>query len=346
GQILIYQHGQYILAFEDDDDQRPQKVALLRQLLDNLYKNLQPVIQDLQSPTNSQAYNTFFFDEGNKPFLTALFKNITAGAVAYAIADPPQFWAPYSPTAAPVFWTVTGTNQLRAKQGDDEIVDAFDYCNSRNGLTAFNIFTPEDRNPFIVICPFFYDAPSDVVFGDIPPGSVDGQPASNCLQVNAKTNRFKRKVNRKSHVGYELTMYRMWILLEELAHKYYNVAMGLDASDTYNVNKASRLSPKDALGILMQYRLPKGIAGNCKSFPRLTTRRKNDIELLEVDAVDFPASVPEEDDDPPDAVITEDTVAASRVQIGATGVVMGNESVLDNGKCAPGKCYSYCVCEG
>ena len=219
----------------------------MRKLLDNLYQNLQPVLADLESPARSSAYNTFFYDEANVPFLTKLFTNITTGAVVYPHTDPPQNWAPYAPTAAPVFWSVASNSNLQFTTLDGQVVDAYTHCNTTYGRTAYSVQSDENPNPIIVICPYFYDAPATAVFGDLPPASVDGEPASNCLEMNTNTNRFKRNVSRQSFVGFELTMYRMWILLEELAHKYYYAATGIDAKDVYNVNKASRLSPQDAL---------------------------------------------------------------------------------------------------
>lgn len=247
GETMLYQQGQYIMAFEAEDTTHLEKVALLRKLLDNLYQNLQPVLMDLKSPARSSAYNTFVYDEANVPFLTALFTNITTGAVVYPHTDPPQNWAPYSPTAAPVFWSVASNSVLMFSRNDGQVVDAYTECNSTYAKTAFSVQSSENPNPIIVICPYFYNAPATEVFGDLPPASVDGEPASNCLEMNTETNRFKRKVSRRSFVGFELTMYRMWVLLEELAHKYYHAATGVDGKDVYNVNKASRLSPQDAL---------------------------------------------------------------------------------------------------
>ncbi|KAL8804122.1 MAG: hypothetical protein Q9182_002755 [Xanthomendoza sp. 2 TL-2023] len=369
---VLYQQGRYILAFPQDDDDQSQRVALLRKLLDTLYQTLQPVLRDLNASTSSRAYDTFFHDEGSKAFLTTLFTNITTGAVTYAPTDPPQFWVPYSPTAAPIFWTVTKPQQVRVVQ-EGGIVDAFERCRSTPYLSAMNVFMPADPHPIIILCPYFYDAPAESGVGDVPPRSVeDGKPAANCLQVDAVTNRFKRMGNRRWHVGHELIMYRMWGLLEMLARKYYTVATGKEGMATPNVNSASRLLAKDALAnglnyvyyaaseclhasfntrsrmsisffrvgsILMQYRLSKGIAGNCKSFPRMR-RRKNEIELLEVDVGGFPASVPDQDDDAPGTTVAEGTVVASRVQIGVNGVVVGDGPVRAKGKCAPG---SVCI---
>lgn len=85
----------------------------------------------------------------------------------------------------------------------------------------------------------------------------------------------------------------------------------------------------------------EGVAGNCKSFPRLD-RRKNEIELLEVDVADFPSSEPE-DDDPTDATISMGTVSISDLKITAGPAVLA--APAGDGKCDPGTCFSYCICE-
>ena len=84
----------------------------------------------------------------------------------------------------------------------------------------------------------------------------------------------------------------------------------------------------------------EGVAGNCKEFPRLD-RRKNEIELLEVDVADFPSSEPE-DNDPADATISMGTVSASDLKITAGTTVMG--APAGDEKCDPGTCFSYCIC--
>ncbi|KAL8678935.1 MAG: hypothetical protein Q9186_004751 [Xanthomendoza sp. 1 TL-2023] len=322
--LVVYNQGQYNLVFADDDDTRQEKLALLRKLLDNLYLNLQPVIQDLQSPTSSPAYDTFFHDETSKPFLTALFTNITAGAVTYPVRDPPQFWVRLSTTAAPSLWSISRRGQMSAVGEDGVLQDMYDRCTSAATTTAFNMFTPKDPHPIIVLCPFFYDATTTSVFGDIPPASVDGSAASNCLVASPRTNIFRRRVPSSSPVGFELIEYRMWILLEELVHKYYNVATGLaDEIDTYNVNAAKSLSAKDALANGPSYvYYAASIAGNCKSFPQ-STRSGNRDEFRKLLTDDFPANVPEEDDDPADAAVSGETIVASRVEIDATDVVLG-----------------------
>ena len=239
---ILYASGQYILAFQDYDD---EKAALLRRLLGNLWSSLQPVIQDLEAPNTSAAYYTFFKDVKNIPFLISLYTNITAGAPVYAPTSPPQPWGPYSPKGSPVIMVLTGKGQYStAPNGKQE--DMFDRCTNNPQLTAVVPFSKEQSSPFILLCPFFFTAQPPSIYGDLPPEPYDEHPAANCLKVT-KRNRFKKTTNRLQPAGFDLTQYRMWILLEELAHLYYTASTGNWALDHYDVNKCVRLSPEDSL---------------------------------------------------------------------------------------------------
>ena len=239
---MLYTSGQYILAFREHDD---EKAALLRRLLKNLWSSLQSVIQDLKAPNTSAAYYTFFKDAKNIPFLTSLYTNITAGAPVYAPTSPPQPWAPFSPNGSPVIMVLSGKGQFSAApNGYQE--DMFDRCINNPQLTASVPFGKEQSSPFILLCPFFFTALSPSIYGDLPPEPFYEHPAANCLTVT-KRNRFKKTTNRLQPAGFDLTQYRMWILLEELAHLYYSASTGNPSIDSYDVNKCVRLSPEASL---------------------------------------------------------------------------------------------------
>ncbi|KAL8899479.1 MAG: hypothetical protein Q9207_006184 [Kuettlingeria erythrocarpa] len=236
---VLYKQDAYTLAFANED---LEKAILLRSLLDNLYSNIQPVIQELKAPNTSKAFDTFFKDPANKDFVTTVFQNVAASA-----------------------------------------------C----------------------LCPFF-DAKPPNVYGDTPPASVNKQPASNCLKVNAVTNNFRKASPRsvRQPAGFTLAQYRSWILPEELAHLYYQAAKRERGLDEYNVNRARKLSAQKALinGPTYSYyaagefsslsaRLPSpflreantndtvrpaAVAGNCDDFPI----KIKGHELLEVVAGD------------------------------------------------------------
>ena len=230
--------GQYRLSFAGPN---PEKAALLQKLLVNLYDNLLPVLQDLKAPVPSAAYNTFFKDEANKEFVTTLFANVAAGAPVYPLTDPPQPWQSFTQNGAPFILVLSYVGQWTGKNG----WDGFTYC-QQNPVSAF-VTWPEEW-PMVCLCPAFFDEKPPSIYGDTPPVSVNNQPASNCLKVNAVTNNFRNTSPRsiRQPVGWTLTQYRSWILLEELAHVYYHATKRF-STDIYNVNKARKLSAQEAI---------------------------------------------------------------------------------------------------
>ncbi|KAL8672106.1 MAG: hypothetical protein Q9168_003411 [Polycauliona sp. 1 TL-2023] len=257
-----YNAGPYVLSFAAVSD---EKAALLRKLLGNLLSNLQPVLQDLEAPTTSPAYDTFFKTAANKPFLTKLFKNIITGAPVYAPPSTPQWWQPYSPTGSPIIMVISQRGQAHGKLGD------FVW------------------GTLVMICPFFFDARPPQVYGDIPPLSINGQPASTCLTVNAVTQRFAAGTPRLYYhqaTGFRLTQYRMWILLEELAHLYSNTARNERGIDKYNVNDCVKLSAKDSLANGPSYSYyAASVAGKCTEYPQ-PKNKGPDRDILSYDDYD------------------------------------------------------------
>ncbi|KAL8657955.1 MAG: hypothetical protein Q9226_001421, partial [Calogaya cf. arnoldii] len=315
----VYRQNQYTLAFAQQDD---AKAALLRSLLDNLYTNLQPVIQDLKSPVTSKAYNTFFKDATNKDFITTLFENVTAGAPVYPPTNPPQPWQILSPTGSPVIMVLSQLGQL-IYTNDGIPHDGFTRCEGEDGLTAFVTFS-ENKIPILFLCPLFFDAEPPQIYGDIPPASVDGQPASSCLDVHAVTQNFRKKSPRtvKDPAGFTMTQYRSWILLEELAHLYYDAAIRVQSSDVYNINAARKLPAGQAVANGPSYSYyAAAVAAKCVDFPAPIVRGHG-LELLEVDSVnptdpDEQAPVSEDNDY---AFAYADTIASTDVQLDQTAV--------------------------
>ena len=340
------------------------------------------MIQDLQAPGTSKAFDTFFKDAANKDFVTTLFNNVAAGAPVYSPTNPPQVWQPYSPKGSPIILVIQQLGQWQGKIEGVGVRDAFTWCGENPSLTAHVAFGV-DKYPIILLCPFFFDAQPPSIYGNTPPASVDKQPASNCLTVNAITNRFRKTSGRlvRQPTGFTLTQYRSWILLEELAHLYYQAAKGVSRLDEYNVNKCTKLSPQDALanGPTYSYyaaskcsRSPTGpsnflcplssphhdnrepntndsvllpaVAGNCVDFPF----KHKGVELLEVDG--DPNQDPEEladyeDDDPMYEYAV--TIDATEIQLDPSTPVVDSPFTRSPGKvphCNPGTCYTWCIC--
>lgn len=233
--------GQYTVYLPS----RPERAVLMKSLLDNLQSSLKLVIQDLQLEPPSAAYSTFFKDPANRPFITTLFTNITIGVTVCPITSPPQSWARFSNQGSPLFYIITAKGQFFADpRGYQE--DIFDFCQDEKYTTASVALGIANPKPFIILCPFFFQGKAPLIYRNLPPSSIDGQPASNCWTITPR-NRFRKKTPKNQPAGFELTQYRNWILLEELAHLYYGASTGKSLPDQYDVKKCVRLSPDDAL---------------------------------------------------------------------------------------------------
>lgn len=126
--------------------------------------------------------------------------------------------------------------------------DMFDFCSQHPSFTAVVPHTTVDLpNPFVLLCPYFFEEQPPAVYGNIPPASVGGRPASNCLAVSTISNKFKKDTPRGQPTGYGLLQYRMWILLEELAHLYSRSSTGKNSLDYYNINRCVKMTPDEAL---------------------------------------------------------------------------------------------------
>ncbi|KAL8906787.1 MAG: hypothetical protein Q9171_006136 [Xanthocarpia ochracea] len=314
---VVYFQGQYRLAFAQED---LAKATLLRSLLDNLYTNLQPVIQDLKSPATSKAYDTFFKDSANKDFITTLFENITAGAPVYPPTNPPQPWQKLSPTGSPLIMVLSQLGQLIYTE-DGKPKDGFTRCEENIEVTAFVSYS-EDKIPFIFLCPFFFDAEPPAIYGDTPPASVDGQPASNCLKVHATTQNFRKASPRtvRDPAGFTLTQYRSWILLEELAHLYHDAATRKESIDVYNINVARKLPAVQAVANGPSYSYyAASVAAKCVDFPNPNPIRGHGLELLEVNPTDPDEEAPVSEDYTY-AFAYADTVKGTDIQLDQTAV--------------------------
>lgn len=289
--------GNYTVVTVDSQDRNNQAVALLQKL----WTALQPVIQDLQAtntdgtPKPSAAYKTFFKDPKNMPFVLDIFTKITRGDSMISNDDKYHF----SHNGSPVFFSLTDFGQLLAT---DRSFDAFSGCANPVDTAGWN-----EGSPWIRLCPSFWTGQSPIMYGDVPPPSVNGAPASNCLRVNRAGTRFS--LTDHYHIGYDLIQYRMWVMMEELVHYYVKLSSGRGAEDTGSANRVFRLSAEDSLYSAQAYMFYAasefpyyssialldfsidigsfsiGVYGNCKDFPS----RPRGQELLEVQIPDDPS---------------------------------------------------------
>lgn len=251
---------------------------LMWTLLDNLSRALQPVIKNANrtkpdgTPKPGPAFTTFFKDADNMSFVAALLSNVTTGASVVPPTDPPAPWQWITSSGSPVFVSLTRRGQFMFNDGTGP-VDAFDYCEGTR--VAFTVdMTPPF--PLIFICPFFWNGTITHIAGDLPPSSVNGKPAPNCPRVNSAKTRFEpthAAMNQLGFqipgqaLGYELVEYRMWYLLEELAHHYTYIARG-HTFDHYDINAAMLLPARFALENAPSYTYYA--AGKSSQFYRLS----------------------------------------------------------------------------
>ncbi|KAI4112304.1 MAG: hypothetical protein LQ338_008327, partial [Usnochroma carphineum] len=225
--------------------EKEYQVYLIDKLLQNLWSALQPALRDISAtkpdgtPKASAAYTTFFKDSANIPFVRDLLTNITTG-VSMLSGD-----FAYSVKGSPVFYSVTEHGEINANL-NGKMVDLWDHYLQNPTVTASQL----GKTPYIVLSPYFWKAIPPFIYGSNPPTPVGDSPASNCLTVNRATNQFR--LNDAQHWGGNLIQYRMWILMEELAHYYTTLSRG-KTNDVQSANTLLRLSAKDSLETAQAY---------------------------------------------------------------------------------------------
>lgn len=173
-------------------------------LLITLRQTLQLGITDLGSSTSSDAYNTFFKDIANAPYVREVFSNIIKGA-----SVPPE---PGIPSSAPLFICVDGRDQVTFNENNRQ-VDAYTRCHTLGETPAMALLT----TPYLVICPVFFTHPA-----------IPLQSTASCLDVDPRRSRFVQD-------GKSLIKYQMWHILHELVHYYVYSTKGRHL-DVYGIN--------------------------------------------------------------------------------------------------------------
>ena len=234
GYFTFHSGPNYAIASKHERD-----VYKVDKLLQSLWNALQPVLQDLTTtnpdgtPKPSPAYTAFFKDPANLPFVRELLTNITTG-VSMMNVD-----STFSVSGSPVFLSVTEHGQISANL-NGKMTDMWDYYLQNPGNSAGHL----EGTPYIVLYPSFWNLTPPNMYGDVPPAPVGTAPASNCLTVNAVTNKFR--LNDALHFGGNLIQWQMWIIMEEIAHYYTWFARG-KTNDVQNANMMFWLSEKDSL---------------------------------------------------------------------------------------------------
>ena len=140
---------------------------------------------------------------------------------------------PMSPNGSPTFFCVDGVNQFTYTAPDPStgvmrFYDTYTTCfEDGTTIASYLGFTPPKQ--YIILCPVFWSS-------SIPPVP----PPNTCLSLSTYLNKYRENGQRQR-------LFRMWVLLEELAHYYiYTSTLRKDAPDIYDVNKCVRLAAKTA----------------------------------------------------------------------------------------------------
>lgn len=324
--LYLLDFSSHRLSFARENDENLKKAIQLQRIMEGLVLSLIPALNELKgkNPIStsdpSPAYRTFFKETRNRNYIRNLLIKVGRGAPVYSPTFPPHDWQRISPEGNPVIISITERGQLGA-EFSGETVDMYDWCDRSPAVILKNSTAP---NPFVVLCPYFWTARPPYVKGDLAVASHDGQPASNCLSVNSRTNKFRKLTPPGLPAGFELTQYRQWILLHLLAALYRFADTGDMVEPVQDVNAVWRLNALEALGnghsylyyvasksdralvlsstsvwesyILLAYithtstpiadvNLSRvGVYGNCTDFPHLT----HGDEFLEVSDLDDP----------------------------------------------------------
>ena len=247
-------------------------------LLETLRSTLEEVLQDLDSRRSSRAFNTFFKDIRNAPYVRQVIQNITS--------DSPTSVIDTGHRNFPGFVCATAPRQVWWTSGDGEETDAYDRCLQHDRVAASSILSTADF-PLIVLCPYFFEWPA------IPPISKHS-----CSKVDSQSNAFADN-------GLGMIVFQMWAVMHELVHMYIYWSSGAEL-DLYDINQCLHLPESETVQNAQNYAFyaasqsefsrteirDKNLLANpmvdirlgCRVFPDVQSRRFPDVEFLEIEA--------------------------------------------------------------
>lgn len=209
-----------------------QNGGLVHTLLDELPGVLLPAAQDAES-TQGAAFQAFFKSAEQGASVSNILAKIAQGASVFP-AD--QFT-----NGAPGFMCIHGKGQVVGKtRQTGEPIDFFDTCGEFTAAAYF------PGTKWIILCPGFFTAPTLIDSPPAPP--ADNRPAPNCLRTSRRGIQFDGTRDDR-HGATHLVQYKVWVLLEELAHAYISVAEGdeKEPSDIYDANAMFFLSVEESV---------------------------------------------------------------------------------------------------
>lgn len=232
-----------------------QNGGLVHTLLDELPGVLLPAVQDAES-TQGGAFQAFFKSAEQGAGVSNILAKIAQGA--------PVFPADQFTNGAPGFMCIAGKGQVVGKtRQTGEPIDFFDTCGEFTAAAYF------PGTKWIILCPIFFTAPMLINSPPAPP--ADNQPAPNCLRTSRRGIQLDGTRDNRHGAG-QLVQYKVWVLLEELAHAYISVAEGDEEnpSDIYDANAMFFLSAEDSVQNAASY--VAYVASESPSPPHLSIR--------------------------------------------------------------------------
>ncbi|KAI4178483.1 MAG: hypothetical protein L6R41_008366 [Letrouitia leprolyta] len=252
GMLYDLTFSSHVFYFARRNDANNAKAFQLSEILKNLIQSLIPVLNELKgmgtasTPNASPAYRIFFKDVRNSAYIRNLLTRGVRGEPVCSPATPAQSWQLVSPQGNPIILVITERGQMASDTGSG-ILDMFDLCAKYRLSTGWTLYQAANPNPFIILCPFFFEAQPPYVKGDNPPAPMNGEPAPNCLSILYRTNNFRKVTGLDQYAGEELSQYRQWILLHLLVELYRTSDGRKSHAAVIDVNAAWKLNAIQAL---------------------------------------------------------------------------------------------------
>ena len=214
--------GNYIIR---NCDRNAEKVDAALKLL---YSTLQPVIQDVEQVPPSTAYETYFKDVANAPYIRSVLSNITAGAAmsldsvgnAHSTALGSRIT-----TLSPEIVCVSKPGQLVYHLPNHrDSIDHYEACKERTDGGTSALIT---KSAHVVLCPSFF--------------SLDPAPSEpTCPPMNRYLNRYGTRDGGKSLIHFQI-----YALLHPLA-QFYISATSHGRVRVLAINECTRLEAEYA----------------------------------------------------------------------------------------------------
>ena len=169
----------------------------------------------------SRAFQTFFKDSSQTPYVSAILTNISSGSTL----SPPNSYSNGAPRLSCVSKAGQLSYQVQQVNGGTITLDAYTECIQSPDVPLFLL----QGTMQVAICPNSWANKYPI---SIPP--------RNCLKVDTTINRFLSS-------GITISRYLPWILLEELA-KYFIAATNLSSDGGENLPNISDVNKCASLG--------------------------------------------------------------------------------------------------